>query len=115
MSVSCRAEAAVVCCRPNTCILKRRDSLISRRRTPYRGDNFFTTGEEICKNQTALQSGWSALKDIMVLRMAQVILSSILVVIAIVATTFANQIDIVMIPKYEQDNFKLMELGARIS
>ena len=47
--------------------------------------------------------------------MAQVILSSILVVIAIAATTFANQIDIVMIPKYEQDNFKLMELGARIA
>jgi len=47
-------------------------------------------------------------------RRIQIILYNILVVIVIsTSTTLAN--DIVMIPKYEQDNFKEMELGARIA
>eukprot|EP00986_Skeletonema_menzelii_P017856 scaffold22492_cov138-Skeletonema_menzelii.AAC.17 len=43
------------------------------------------------------------------------VLYSILVVIVAATTSFANRIDVVWIPKYRQDNFQLMEVGARIA
>ncbi len=49
-------------------------------------------------------------------QLQMILYNTILVVIVIATTTFANnEVDIVMIPKYEQDNFKAMTLGATIA